>query len=205
MNIAKLHEAEQEFLQMYPGGFESPEIKEISKKKHKVDKMTELSKELLSEEALENVDEACENLIKIVNRSSLVSLFEKPKFRDAVREMPTDDREKLVSGVKDLIHGNEEDGFNEILDILKKYKLAKWTLITIFRCYYYPQSDLLYKPTTVKNIIKKYEIEDLVYKPTPAYDFFIRYRDVINAMKNEVDPSLAPNNPAFSGFLMMTM
>ncbi len=87
-----------------------------------------------------------------------------------------------------------------MLNILMNYKMAKWTLMTVYRCYYYPDTDLLYKPTTVKNIIKHFEIEDLVYKPRPSYDFFVRYRDVINKMKTIVTPSVSKYNAGFSGF-----
>ena len=204
MNILKLKEAENKFFLDYPKGFDSLEMKEVAKK-HKIGKMVDFTHEILSDDALMDVEATCENLIKLVSRSSMVSLFEKPKFRDAVRSMALQEKKELVQSIRELIHGDEELGFNLILELLKKYKLGKWTLITVFRCYYYPDYDLLYKPTTVKNIIKKYELEGLVYKSTPSYEFFVGYRDAINKMKEEVDPSLSPDNPSFSGFLMMTM
>lgn len=135
----------------------------------------------------------------------MVSIFEKAKFRDGLRQLPTDKKEELVDALKELLHGDEEKGFNALVDFLSIYKLAKWPLITIFRCYYYPDTDLLFKPTTVKNVIKKYELDNLIYRPMPSYEFFIGYRDTINSMKQLVSPQLSPNNAAFSGFLMMTM
>lgn len=35
--------------------------------------------------------------------------------------------------------------------------------------------------------------------------FYEGYRDLILDMKSKVDPSLAPSNAAFSGFLMMSL
>ncbi|QUI25218.1 hypothetical protein HZI73_24250 [Vallitalea pronyensis] len=204
MNINKLKEAERTFFMEYPQGFDTPEMVEMSKK-HKMDKLVDFAKESFKPSAFNQVEETAENMVKMVTRSSMVSLFEKPKFRDAVRGMRIDNKKILVAGLKELIHGDEEKGFNQLLDILSEYKLAKWTLLTVFRCYYYPDKDLLFKPTTVKNVIKKYELEGLTYKPRPSYDFFVTYRENINAMKQQVDASLAPNNAAFSGFLMMTM
>lgn len=204
MNISKLKEAEKAFLVEYPHGFNSPEMVKIGKK-HKMDKLVDFAKESFDPSSLENIDEAVENMIKMVTRSSMVSLFEKPKFRDAVRSMNDDEKTELVTGLGELLHGNEEKGFNQLLDLLTRYKLAKWTFMTVFRCYYYPDNDLLYKPTTVKNVINKYELEGLVYKARPSYDFFVKYRDAINNMKKEVDSSLSSNNASFSGFLMMTM
>lgn len=204
MNIDKLKKAETDFLIRYPQGFESPEMKEIGKK-HKMDKLIAFAQEKFAPDELEDIETSAENMIKMVQRSSMVSVFEKPKFRDAVRSMTLDDKEHLVDSLYELLHGDEAAGFHKMLDILTRYKLAKWTLITVYRCYYYPDTDFLYKPTTVKNIIKNFEIEDLVYRPRPSYDFFYRYRDVINNMKSMVDESIAVNGAAFSGFLMISM
>lgn len=204
MNISKLKEAEKVFFMEYPQGFDSPEMVEISKK-HKMDKLVAFAKDSFEPSALKDIDEAAENMIKMVTRSTMVSLFEKPKFRDTVRSMSQNEKTELVTGLDEFLHGDEEKGFNQLLDILIRYKLAKWTLMTVFRCYYYPQNDLLYKPTTVKNVINKYELEGLTYKARPSYDFFVKYRDAINNMKDKVDTSLSPSNASFSGFLMMTM
>lgn len=204
MNIDKLKQAEQAFLAIYPQGFQSPEMLEISKK-HKMDKIVTFAHESFSPEALENTNETAENMIKLVTRSSMVSVFEKPKFRDAVRSMTPDEKSDLAESLSELLHGDEAKGFHQMLDILTKHNLAKWTLISVFRCYYYPDTDLLFKPTTVKNVIKQFELEGLVYKPRPSYEFFVNYRDAINSMKRNVSPSLSPSNAAFSGFLMMSI
>ena len=205
MNIERLKEAENTFLNMYPEGFNNPEMVKIGKK-HRMDKMIKMAHDNLSEERLSKFnEETVEGIIKIVTSSSMVSVFEKPKFRDTVRAMSTAQKKQLVSSIRELIHGDEEKGFNELLELLVYYKLGKWTLITVFRCYYYPDKDLLYKPTTVKGVIKKFELEGVTYKPRPSYDFFVKYRDIINEMKKHINPSLKPNNAAFSGFLMFTL
>lgn len=204
MNTKKLKEAEKAFLKMYPKGFNSPEMMEI-RKKHKMDKLTQFAHESFAPHALLNAQECTENMIRLVSRSSMVSVFEKPKFRDAVRAMGAGEKADLRDSLKDLLHGDEARGFHQMLDILTKYSLAKWTLITVFRCYYYPETDLLFKPTTVKNVVKQFELDGLVYKPRPSYDFFVEYRKAIAQMKALVDPSLCPSNAAFSGFLMMAM
>lgn len=204
MNKKKLKEAERAFLMDYPLGFQTPEMIELSKK-HKMDKYIAFARESFQPSAFMEIEDVAENMVKLVTRSSMVSLFEKPKFRDAVRGMSADHKGILVEGLRELLHGDEERGFNQLLDLLTSYKLAKWTLISVFRCYYYPDTDLLLKPTTVKNVIATYELEDMVYKPRPSYAFYEKYRKAIGEMKKEVDASLAPNTAAFSGFLMMTM
>ena len=204
MNITKLKQAEKAFLNRYPQGFNSPEMMEISKK-HKVAKHVEFAQKNFAPDAMSDSEETAENMIRMVQRSSMVSIFEKPKFRDAVRGMGANERNLLAESLFELLHGDEAGGFHQMLELLAKHSLAKWTLITVYRCYYYPSTDFLYKPTTVKNVIKYFEIEDLIYKPRPYYDFYIRYRDELNYMKKQVDPSLSNYMAGFSGFLMMAM
>lgn len=173
--------------------------------KSTMDKLAQFAHESFSPGALGSAQETAENMIKLVSRSSMVSVFEKPKFRDAVRAMTPDEKGDLMESLNDLLHGDEAKGFHQMLDILTKYSLAKWTLITVFRCYYYPETDLLFKPTTVKNVVKNFELSGLVYKPRPSCDFFVEYRRAIADIKTHVDSSLSPSNAAFSGFLMMAM
>lgn len=204
MNVEKLKSAEKLFLSRYPEGFNDPEMQKHAKK-HKVEQLTEFAHKHFSEDAFDNVEEVTEDMIRMVSKSSMVSLFEKPKFRDSVRSMTAEEKARLATGLKEVLHGDEEIGFDMLISVLEPYKLAKWTLVTVFACYYRPNSDLLFKPTTVKNVIKTIELEDLKYNSKPSYAFFKRYRAEINAMKGHVSTSLSPSNAAFSGFLMMAM
>ncbi len=204
MNLEKLKQAERNFLQRYPGGFNHPKMLEISKK-HKMEKISTLAQERFKLEEFSNSQNIIESMIKLVNSSSMVSLFEKPRFRDFANGLDADRKNIIAHGVKELLHGNEESGFDIIVDMLKEDKLAKWTLLTVIPAYYTPNMEVFVKPTTTKNVIKYFELEDLVYKPLPSYSFYTRYRQEINGMKGKVSDSLSPSNAAFSGFLMMVM
>ncbi len=207
MNFEKLKLAEANFLQQYPGGFAHPDMITVGKK-HRVEKMSEFAAEAFSKEKFRHQHKLLENLVKTVSRSSMVSMFEKPKFRDCVNALNPKDRTALVKGYKKLLHGAQEGGiqeagFNNVLDILVENKIAKWSLITICLVYFRPQSEVFVKPTTAKGIIKHLEL-DLVYNPRPSWEFYEGYRRAINNMKTRVDSSLSPNNAAFTGFLMMS-
>ncbi len=204
MNIQKLKTAEKLFLLKYPGGFSNPEMEAISRK-HKLEKMHSKALEYFAPENFSDPEFIVESMVKLVGSSSMVSVFEKPRFRDFIRSMSEDERNVLARGLYELLHGSQEGGFDMILDILSMDKLAKWTLITIIPAYYRPQKEVFIKPTTTKNVITNFDIENLVYKPTPSYQFYSAYRDIINMMKKEVDPGLSPGNAAFCGFLMMSM
>jgi len=203
MNIEKLREAESLFLLRYPGGFGGEEMQQVAKR-HNVGKLSEYAGQALKRNKFKNQAQVLDDIVRIVTRSSMVSMFEKPKFRDYVNGMSRDDRSALCEGFRRMLHGNSQRGFEEVVDLLADAKLAKWSLLTVCPFYYRPQQDVFVKPTTTKNVIRQFELEDLVYRPRPSWAFYSAYRDVIEQMKAQVDPSLSPNNAAFTGFLMMT-
>ncbi len=135
----------------------------------------------------------------------MVSVFEKMRFRDLAHEFSSYEKMEFVDGVFELLYGNEKKGFYMLISLLKPYKLAKWPIISVFRAYKNPKRDVFMKPTTVKKILKHLDIDDIKYESLPNYAFYKKYRTYINKMKKEVDKSLSPNNPAFSGFLMVTI
>ena len=190
MNLKKLREAEALFLHRYPGGFQNEEMQKVLAKKHNVVKLSEFAATTLAKKNFSKPGSLLEDIVKIVSRSSMVSMFEKPKFRDYVNGLARDDREFLVAGYKRLLHGKREQGFNDVLDVLSEGKLARWSLMTVHLHHYRPQKDVFVKPTTTKNVIREFEIEDLEYRPRPSWAFYKRYRAVIDEMKAHVDPSL---------------
>ncbi len=204
MNLKRLKDAEEDFFYHYPGGFDNPEMIQI-RKKHKLDMMIEMTQGCFVKRNFKISELIVENMIKVVTRSSLVSMFEKPKFRDFARSLPPTDRQELTNGLKELLHGNEQVGFETMLEILKNGKLAKWSLMTICQAYYRPQIEVFVKPTTAKGVIDYFELNHLHYKPTPTWAFYSEYRAAINGMKSKVDSSLSPYSIAFTGFLMRSM
>ncbi|USD67191.1 hypothetical protein [Vibrio sp. SCSIO 43136] len=204
MNKSRLDAAERQFLTRYPGGFMHPEMVDLGKK-HKMDKMVEMAQNAFSPDKFVQAQTVAEEMTKVVSRSSMVSLFEKPKFRDYVRAMTHDEKEALAYSLKDILHGDQEYGFNIMLDLLKPAKLAKWSLMTIVPNYYKPLDEVFVKPTTAKGVIKYFELPDLIYKPTPSYEFYVEYRRQILEMRECVDEGLRVNNAAFCGFLMMSL
>lgn len=204
MNINRLKQAESEFLARYPEGFNSPEMKEVGKK-HRMDKMVEFAQENFAPEKFMRLDLIVPKMIQMLTKSSMVSLFEKPKYRDYIKSLDPGQQEFLALGLKEFLHGDQESGFNMMLEILDEVKLAKWTLMTVFGVYYYPQDEIFVKPTTTKNAIMYFELDDIVYKPRPSYEFYKKYRNYINEMKKLVSATVSPNNAAFTGFLMFSM
>jgi len=204
MNVARLKEAEQTFLARYPGGFANPELMAIRKKKHNVDKMIAFAQENFAKRNFKYPEQIVQSMVMVVSRSSVLSMFEKPRYRDVVSEFSPEQKSLLADGLADLLHGNEQRGFETILELLRPRKLAKWALMTIFQTYYHPQQTVFVKPTTVKGIIQHFELNDLQYKPTPAWAFYVAYKEMLFEMKSKVDSSLSPTNIAFSWFLLLS-
>lgn len=194
--------AERDFMTRYPGGFENEEMKEIGKK-HRLDKMEELVKEVFAKDRFLFPGQIVEDMIKVISKASMVSLFEKPKFRDYARSLSEEDKELMASGLYEMLHGDMETGFDRMLEVLVRGKLAKWSLMTIIPVYYRPTEEIFVKPTTTKNVIRVFELEDIIYKPRPSYAFYVKYKAYIHDMKSKVNPLVTQNNPAFTGFLMM--
>ena len=198
MNIEKLKQAEAAFIDRYPGGFENPEMVAIAKK-HKMDQMVTYTQESFQKENFRMPELIVDRMVKVASRSSMVSVFEKPKFRDYALALAPDHKRRLADGLFSVCYGNEQQGFEEMVDILAEGKLAKWTLMTVCQAYFRPDFEVFIKPTTAKGVIKTFELENLQYKPRPSWAFYNHYRQAINQMKSLVDPALSPSNAAFSG------
>lgn len=202
LNRNQLRELQADFLSQYPKGFADPGMDAV-RKRHKVNAMSEFVSESFSEQACSNVHKTADNMVKCVSRSSMISMFEKPKFRDFVKSLNEDDKAFLVEGLSQMLHGKQQLGFEAMTDILSTQKLAKWSVLTIIPAYYAPTKEVFVKPTTAKDILAHFDIQDLVYKPKPSWAFYSEYREMINAAKKQLQSSLSPSNAAFTGFLMM--
>ena len=203
MNLDKLKSAEANFLQMFPAGFEDEGLTEV-RKRHRLARMNLLALEVFQEENFFIADQFLEGLVKIISRSSMLSMFEKPKFRDIISSLNSSERELLTSYYRELFHGDQENGFDSIVDFLAFYKMAKWSVVTIGMSYYEPEREVFVKPTTTKKIISELEL-DLIYRPRPTWSFYERYRETVFEIKKNVSSNLTPNNAALTGFLMLAL
>ena len=204
MNWVKLDIAQERFFERYPGGFEHPDMIEIGKK-HRIEKLTARAAGIFRPERFENTEVMAEDIIKTLTSSSMVSVFEKPKFRDAVRGLSARERARMCSCMYQILHGDMEKGFNAMVDFLLPVKLAKWTVISVCPYYFKPFDEVFIKPTTAKGVIEYFDIRGLEYKPRPSWEFYAAYRQIIMEMKKRTSPLLGPDNAAFTGFLMLSM
>ena len=204
MNLEKLKDVETEFLLQYPKGFEDA-VFFPTMKKFDPSKLEAFTKENLKKENFSNPNLLVDSFFQIIQKSVLVSLFDKLKFRDMKDSLTSYEKDMLSIELFELIHGNQKDGFEGLVEYLSQYNLAKWTIISVVLYYNDRQKEYFIKPTTTKNVIKYFEIKDLIYKPTPSFEFYDSYKKILNEMKKNVDKSLHPDNAAFTGFLRIGM
>jgi hypothetical protein len=188
----------------FPLGFDTPVLAERTKH-HDMTKLIAFARRAFSPAALRNADQAAADMVSLVGRSSMVSRFEKPRFREAVRSMTRGEREELAGFAHELLHGSEARGMNGLSAMLALRQTAKWPVVTALRCYYYPDNDLIIKPTTVKGVIACFGLEGLRYTPVPNFAFYDAYRAVLIDMRAAMAGPLRDAVLAgFSGFLMMS-
>ncbi len=204
MNKLKLKEAQDRFSRRYPDGFSDAQMIAITKK-HKVEKMKKMAHDSFALEQFESPDNIVAAMSKIVSQSSLISVFEKPKFKEFVNSITGREKEQLAQGLKEFLHGDQEAGFELMADLLGKYKLAKWPLLTVYGIYFRPDEEVFVKPTTAKRIIEYFELTGLQYSSTPTFAFYKTYREQIRQLKQKADASLQVDNAAFCGFLMLSI
>jgi len=204
MNINKLKDLEAEFLESYPEGFEDanffPTMKKFKPKKH-----TEFAKEILAKEKFSNPAQVIDGFFKTVQKSMMVSLFDKLKLKDMITTLNSYEKDMLSIELYEFLYGTKKEGFKGLVEFLSEYQLAKWTIISVVPYTLNREKEYFIKPTTTKNIIKYFELKDLIYKPRPSYEFYINYSQALNKMKESVDKSLKGDNAAFTGFLKVGM
>lgn len=205
MNLTKLKEAEAAFLMRFPGGFADPGLKPI-RKRHNVNRLGDFARDNLTELTFAQPDKLAETLLTIVGRSSMVSRFEKPPFREFVGALDSKTKRRLAEAFQKRLAGRRKrEGFEEIVELLARYKLARWSIVSAVPFYFAPTKEAFVKPTTAKRIVSYLEVDDLHYHARPDWAFYDGYRKLILEIKQLVDPSLTPSNAAVTGFLMATM
>jgi hypothetical protein len=205
MNLRKLKEAEAAFLARFPGGFDDPGMEWV-RKSHPVDRLAKFARDNVTKLTLNQPAKFADTLLTIVSRSSMVSRFEKPLFRTFIESLDSKDKRRLADAyAKRLFGRSKREGFEEIVELFGRHKLARWSLVSALPFYFAPTKEAFVKPSTAKRLVAYLDADDLHYHARPDWAFYDGYRKLIGEIKKQVSPSLAPNNAAVTGFLMTTM
>ncbi len=200
MNLEKLKDIESEFLERYPKSFEDAHFFPTMKK-FKPEKLEEFAKEVLKKENFANPNLVVDGFFKTIQKSVMVSLFDKLKLKDTIMSLNSYEKDMLSIEIFELLYGDKKEGFEGLVEFLAQYNLAKWTLLSVVPYSINRQTEYFIKPTTTKNIIKYFKLKNLIYKPKPSFEFYENYTKALEEMKSNVDDSLTFDNAAFTGFL----
>lgn len=200
MNLEKLNDLEVEFLDRYPSGFEDATFFP-SMKNNKPQKLEEYAKDILKKENFQDPNLIAEGFFKTVQKSVMVSLFDKLKLKDMILSLNSYEKDMLSIEIYELLYGDKKNGFEGLVEFLVPYSLAKWTIVSVVPYSMYREKEYFIKPTTTKNIIKYLELKDLVYKPRPSYEFYKKYTKALDEMKSNINSSRHLDNGAFTSFL----
>jgi len=204
VNLEKLKDLESEFLYRYPKGFKDEHFFPTMKK-FKPEKLEEFAKEALKKENFSNPSLVIDGFFKIIQKSVMVSLFDKLKLKDALATLNSYEKDMLSIEIYELLYGNKKEGFEGLVEFLEQYKLAKWTLVSIVPYSINRQQEYFIKPTTTKSIIKYLELKDLVYKPKPTFAFYEHYTKALDEMKPKLDRTLRFDNAVYTGFFKIAI
>jgi len=204
VKIEKLDVLESEFLYRYPKGFEDEHFFPTMKK-FKPEKLEAFAKEALKKENFSNPNLIVDGFFKTIQKSVMVSLFDKLKLKDALATLNSYEKDMLSIEIYELLYGDKKVGFEGLVEFLSEYKLAKWTLISVVPYSINRQTEYFIKPTTTKNIIKYFDLKNLVYKPKPSFEFYDNYTKVLDEMKSKLDKSITFDNAAYTGFFKIAI
>ena len=204
MNKEKLKDLEAEFFDEYPTAFDDERLLKLMKK-FNPSKLEELSKELFHKDNFSQPEIVCENFIKVVSKSVVISFYDKMKLKDAIKDMGMYEKDMLSIALYDLLHGNKKDGYDSFVEILSEYNLAKWTLISLIPYYMNRKKEYFIKPTTTKNIINYLELKDLKYKPKPSFEFYKGFKKALDEIKKNVPKNLSEDNICLTAFLRLAI
>lgn len=203
VNSEKLKAAEAHFLQMYPDGFADEAMQSV-RKKHNVDKLITYANETITKANCNRPEFIAEAVLNIISRSSMVSRFEKPPFKDFINSLSSPEKQAFAYAIEQRMFGRKAKGFDALVGMLAHFKLAKWSLVSAVPFYVAPRREVFVKPTTAKGIVKGLEV-DLHYQARPTWAFYDGYRKLIVDVRKQVSPTLSPSNAALTGFLMMSL
>ncbi len=152
-----LEMAKQRFLKQFPGG-----LRLLDGERDYKDELARVAQQLLAKDVLqalidvENYQQICDNANTLVSYkkkkvwNNLPSLFEQYAFRDGIKTLG--DPKSFAHSLFEYLHGDGdlEPRFTRFAQVLAEMEAAKWPIITTFRFFLFPATDVFIKPETLK-------------------------------------------------------
>lgn len=163
--------AVQNFLSYFPSGFNDPEYLdgERSERRYK-DDANQLMLELLGKEIFKvllqqrNFKEICDRAKRVVNKTNLISPYEKIWFSNGVGV--ESNYEKFAESLFDLLYGEREMQirFEQFSALLTEIGAAKWPIATYFPFITFPENHMFLKPVVTQDAANVLS-QEINYRP----------------------------------------
>lgn len=142
--------ARNRFLTFFPNGFLSTEYQN-SERNYKIEAKTLLDETVPLEAAL-NGSGYGEAIRKVLNKTNLISPFEKMRLNDVLR---SDQADQFINGAAQMALGDIKAGLRIIEQALKPHEAAKWTAVTYLPFLWQPADHMFLKPTITKDFAER--------------------------------------------------
>ncbi len=152
-----------------------------------MDKLADFAHTHLTEAALSRPQRFVDTLLTIVSRSSMVSRFEKPPFREFLDGLDSKDKRRLTEAFGKRLFGRKKrEGFAEIVDLLARYKLARWSLVSaICTSISHPRRRLSSNLRRPERSLPFSTSRSFNTTPRPSWAFYVGYRNLILDIEGE--------------------
>ena len=186
---ASLPATKKNFLALFPNGFEDIAYLK-SERDYKV-ATREILLELLNEqnfkELLENgdFDSLTHRFHRVVNSSNLIFPNEKMELKDSLKKL--ENAQLFAQGLFDLLYGVREykDRFEAFATCLEEIGAVKWTIMTFFPFFAFPDEQMFLKPDITKHAAELTGAE-LNYKPALNWLTYSCLLDFAHYLKGEL-------------------
>ena len=169
-NRITLDMAKQRFQKLFIGGFYGKRL--LEDERNYKDELARVAQQLLAKDVLlplmeaENYQQVCVQAKKLISHSKNIqpSPFEKMAFNDGFKNHT--DAQPFARSLFDFLHGDGdlEPRFQRFAQVLEQMGAAKWPIITTFRFFLFPATDVFIKPENLKKAAELSRFE-LNYKP----------------------------------------
>ena len=190
--------AKDNFLAAFPNGFEDVEYLE-KERDYKIATrkiLLELLNEQIFRELLEKDDIAgiIHRTLQVVNKPNLIFPNEKMRLKDALKQPAN--AQLFANRLFGLLYGREEfkDRFEAFAACLEEIDAAKWTIMTFFPFFAFPDKQMFLKPDITKHAANL-TMAELNYKPTLNWLTYSCLLDFAHYLKGKlVDLGLNPRD-----------
>jgi Protein of unknown function (DUF3553). len=190
--------ARNEFSARFPNGFEDVEYLK-NERDYKIATrkiLLELLNEEIFRELLEKDDvlEIIRRVRRVVDKPNLIFPNEKMRLKDALKQPAN--AQLFVNRLFGLLYGREKfkDRFEAFAACLEEIDAAKWTIMTFFPFFAFPDKHIFLKPEITKQATNL-TMAELNYKPTLNWLTYKNFLDFAHYLKGRlVDLGLKPRD-----------